>query len=78
MNCGPDMGQIWCISLVSGLHVALLWFARSPDLANRSGPPKCHHHVVCGPHESDGCGPDMGHSNFAIWEVCDFMSVCCK
>ncbi len=24
-------------------------------------------HAVCGPDESVKCGPDLGHSNFAIW-----------
>ncbi len=51
--------------------MALLWPAFGPDLANRSGPPKCHHSM---PHvgqiiipDVPRCGPDLGRHYVAIW-----------
>ncbi len=51
--------------------MALLWPAFGPDLANRSGLPKCHHsplHVgqIIIPHVPR-CGPDLGQQYVAIW-----------
>ncbi len=44
---GPQ--QFWClgqfcfICFFYGGHAALIWLNCGPNLANRSGPPKCHH-----------------------------------
>ena len=35
--------QIWATFGMFGRHVVLLWLTCGPDLANRSGLPKCHH-----------------------------------
>ncbi len=40
---GPDVGQFCFICFFYGGHAALLWLNCGPNLANRSGPPKCHH-----------------------------------
>ncbi len=53
--------------------MALLWPAFGPDLANRSGPHKCHHstlHVaqIIIPHVPR-CVPDLGRQYVAIWVV---------
>ncbi len=38
---GPFL--LYFIYLLSRCPAAFLWFACGPNLANRSGPPKCHH-----------------------------------
>lgn len=42
-NCGPDLSQFWTIQSALGWYPTLLCSACGSDLANRSGPLKCHH-----------------------------------
>jgi len=50
-------------------HVALLWPACGPDLANRSGPPKGRHSLLHVGKIRIPQVPDVGRNNVAMWDT---------
>ncbi len=60
-QCGTDLGPLCFIWFIHRWHWAFLWLTCGPNLANRSGPPKCHYSTR--PDESVRYGPDLGLRN---------------
>ncbi len=42
-QCGTDLGPLYFIWFIHRWHWAFLWPTCGPNLAKRSGPPKCHY-----------------------------------
>ena len=58
-----DLAYLLSFWFTCGIAMVCLW-TRSGKQERTTKVPLLH--AVCGPHESVGCGLDMGHSNFAI------------